>query len=91
MTKSGYARLVPHHDEEAVTWWFYRDFDDGFAYARGGRLRSARQARKAIDAAWNASIAEHKRWLNRRTHELGKNGELVPIPLVDTFSWGHAQ
>ena len=86
MTNSGWVRLVPDFHPEAVTWWFYRCFDDGFCFARGGRVRSAREARRSIDACWDESITEHRLALDRPYHELGAKGELLPLNLATSWS-----
>lgn len=78
--------MMPDYAEDAVSWWFVRVFYDGFAYARGGRVRSARLARKTIKEAWDASLAEHSAYKHRFTHRLGKDGELIPIELAESPS-----
>ena len=81
-TESGWVRLIPGYSEVAVSWWFVRSFHDGFTYARGGRVRSARAARRTIKDHWQASIAEHNAFKNRRTHALGDDGQLIPLDLA---------
>ena len=78
MTRSGYKRLTPNERPDAVTWWFYRDFEDGFCYARGGRTDKVRHARKHIREQHDIAIAEHRAFLNRPTLVL-KGEEMEPV------------
>lgn len=91
MTDSGWTRLTPHYAPDAVVWWFYRSFSDAYSYARGGRVRSAREARKRIRDCWDESIREHRSWRERPTHALGSEGELVPLNLPGSPRFGSAR
>ena len=84
MTESGWVRLVPYYQPEAVAWWFFKRFDDGFCFARGGRVRSARQARKAIRQAHLEVSRDRQHWRTRPEYTLGTEGELVPLELAGT-------
>lgn len=85
MTESGWVRLVPYYQPEAVAWWFFKRYDDGFCFARGGRVRSARVARKAIKAAWEESGRDRQHFRTRPEYTLGPEGELVPLKLAGTL------
>lgn len=86
MTDSGWVRLTPRFALDGVTWWFYRSWDDGFSYARGGRVRSARAARKMLRQCWDASQREHRAFLERPEFALGEKGQLVPLHLPGLMS-----
>jgi hypothetical protein len=49
----GYQRdTIPSvPDDAAVRWWYFHRNDDGYCFARGGRVRTSRQARTAIHDA----------------------------------------
>lgn len=79
MTAQGYVRLIAGRHPEAVSWWFVRTFDDGFVYARGGRCRTARQARAILQGLWTAAGAEHRAWIERASHRLRRDGSLELI------------
>lgn len=85
VNRSGWVRLVPEFHPEAVTWWFFREFDDGFCYSRGGRCRSVREARSYIRQCWDDSLAERRAYRKRATHKLEEDGSLVPIHLASTI------
>lgn len=65
MILSGYKRLTPHENPQAVAWWFVKEFDDGFCFARGGRVRTTREARHIIDGVWRLAEADHRVYLER--------------------------
>jgi hypothetical protein len=74
----GYKRLTPYSRPDAVAWWFVREFDDGFVFARGGRVATNRQARHAIDDAYGESKAEHRAFVERPVAIL--DGEdIIPV------------
>lgn len=50
MLKSGYERMTPEAAWNAVRWWYVHT-EPGYVFARGGRCRTARVARREIDAA----------------------------------------
>lgn len=80
MIKSGYHRMTPHHADDAVSWWFFRTWKDGFAFGRGGRCRTSREARHLITDLYNASEHQHHEWLRRPTHQLLPTGEIEGLP-----------
>lgn len=81
----GYERDGAQHIQiwDAVRWW-YVHLEDGYTFARGGRARTAHDARDAIRNARN----EHERdalrsnRLSKLTHRLGPQGELIPLRKV---------
>lgn len=76
----GAERLTPKTRDDAVSWWFYRSFDDGFGFARGGRSRTKRDARHLIDAARKEADREHGIWLGRPTHTFSDDfADLTPL------------
>lgn len=80
MIECGYERIMgPEPHPEAVTWWFFRSWDDGFAFARGGRCATSRIARRQLDSLSDQSEYEHLQWIGRPTHELMKDGTLRPL------------
>ena len=82
--QAGYVRDADQRPNDlAVRWWYIRELDEGGVFVRGGRVRKARHARKAIrdaqhEYARDAALAKAMR---RTIHVLGKDGvTLVPIP-----------
>lgn len=79
MNAQGHIRLAGQgHNPLAVQWWFFRDYEDGWAFARGGRVATTRQARKAIRDAANECSRERHYFESRPTHEMLDDGSLVP-------------
>lgn len=82
MTRSleqGYARIAGEgFDRKGVQWWFFRQ-DGDWAFARGGNVRSNREARKAIRDALTEYGVERSRFLARPSHVMEKDGSLRPI------------
>jgi hypothetical protein len=80
MIERGYKRVKgPQPDGEAVTWWFFRSWEDGFAFARGGRCGTSREARHLLSDLHHLADREHQAWLRRPTHELMMDGSLRPL------------
>lgn len=78
MMMQGYKRLTPYSRPDAVIWWYVREFDDGFVFARGGRVATNRQARREIRVAYDESAREHQAVLDRPVAILdGEN--LIPV------------
>lgn len=88
MIKSGFQRIIPHQDPEAVAWWFVREFEDGFIYARGGRCRTTREARHLYRQHWDLSGREHVEFEERPLFFLREDGSLAEI---DYGPYGVAQ
>jgi hypothetical protein len=75
----GFVRLAGDtRDDNAVQWWYWWQEDDGWAFARGGRVRTTRAARLAIREATFEMRAERQAFLKRPTHKLVE-GEPVPL------------
>lgn len=66
---------------EAVRWWFATKID-GTPFTRGGRVATARLARRALEHAWEEAKREEKRIaeLKVKQHWLMPDGSLKPIP-----------
>jgi hypothetical protein len=80
MTSSGHVRLAgQNHTPNAVQWWYFRDYEDGWAFARGGRCRTTREARHLIRAASRACAVERHYFENRPEREMLNDGSLIPV------------
>jgi hypothetical protein len=78
LNQQGYKRLTPHERDDAVAWWYIRQFDDGYVFARGGRVAKNRLARKAIRDAYDEAERDHRAFLERPVAILdGQN--LLPV------------
>jgi hypothetical protein len=78
MMMQGYKRLTPFSKPDAVIWWFVREYEDGFVFARGGRVRTNRLARSELMAAYGESQREYQAFLDRPVAILdGEN--LIPV------------
>ena len=79
MRTQGHIRLAGQDSNPlAVQWWYFRDYEDGWAFARGGRVRTTREARKAIRDADHECLRERHYFESRPTHEMLEDGSLVP-------------
>lgn len=78
MISSGHVRLgTQMYSEVAVQWWYFRDFEDGWAFARGGRCRTTREARKLISDCHHECVRERHYFQSRPDMEMLKDGSLV--------------
>lgn len=78
--KQGYERIAgPREDLRAVAWWYVEDLGDDVVFARGGRVRTSRLARRAIEHARAEARAERVALATRPTHRLDRKGNLVPL------------
>lgn len=79
---SGYRRDGAPNIErwDAVSWWYVVREDD-YVFARGGRVRTTRDARERLRQARNehARDREVSRRQKRLRHKLGPDGELVRL------------
>ena len=75
----GYVRVSPFNRPDAVVWWYSHAFADGFVFARGGSVRTNRQARHAINDCKGMSEREHRRYVERPVARLMDDGSLEPI------------
>jgi hypothetical protein len=79
MRSQGHTRLAgQQHNPVAVQWWYFRDYEDGWAFARGGRVRTTREARKKIRDCDHECSRERHYFESRPTHEMLDDGSLVP-------------
>lgn len=87
-------RLGGPPDALDVRWWFYVFVpgeklrnqqarkgvqDYGFAFARGGRCRGAKEAQAHIAEAQREAESEIEYWRGQPSHALGPSGELIPL------------
>lgn len=72
----GYVRVTDDRmHPDAVQWWFWWQ-KEGWAFARGGRCRTIREARKMIRAAYGEMQREHHAFLHRPVGELLADGSI---------------
>lgn len=77
---SGYLRLKgPAYAPDAVAWWYVGKLGDGLRFARGGRVRTSRLARRAIESARHEHARDIRALEQRPTHRLDRTGNLVPL------------
>ena len=75
----GYVRVAGDQmAEDAVQWWYWWTYPDGWAFARGGRVRTVREARRMHRAAHAEMQRERRVFLKRPTHKLVE-GDPVPL------------
>lgn len=75
--RAGYVRLCgPERRSDAVVWWYVKVFPGGFVHARGGRVRTARDARHAIIDEMERGALLHALFVRRPSHQLRKDGSL---------------
>lgn len=68
---NGYVREAgEEYNPTAVRWWHFASSEDGFRFARGGRVATARAARSELEGCWTVYERERDAWLKRRTHVL---------------------
>lgn len=87
-------RLVPSSGALDVRWWFFAHVtgedgrpqrprqgvhDEGFCFARGGRVATHAEADAQIAAAAREAELELSYWRSQPSHMLAPNGALVPI------------
>lgn len=78
--RHGYERLQgPERGDEAVAWWYWAEGPARFRFARGGRVRTCRDARAAIRDAEHEHAHELRSWEQRPTHRLAADGALIPL------------
>lgn len=82
MRRQGYVRLTPNKRDDAVYWWFIREFSDGFVYADGGYVAKAREARKKIREGDGRAAVVRRRLQDRPV------GRLMPDGSIDPFDYG---
>lgn len=79
----GYKRVADSRPNQvAVRWWYFAERDDGSCFARGGRVSSARAARRELRNARTADHAERRldSRLERPVFVLQGDGSLRPVP-----------
>lgn len=79
MSKRGYVRVDPNPSKDAVLWWYCREFSDGFIYARGGAVATAREARRLIRECDEASLVVHASISLRPEGVMDSDGNVTPI------------
>jgi hypothetical protein len=75
----GYVRVTPKKRDDAVIWWCVREYPDGFVHARGGRVRTTRDARNAIRGAYSEGDVMRRLFVERPVAILEADGSLTPI------------
>ena len=76
----GYVRVgTQKKDDHAVQWWYFWEYEDGWAFARGGTCRTLREARHLIRGCHGLRDLERRRFLSRPTHYLLEDGSLEEI------------
>lgn len=76
---AGYVRLAgPRYAPDAVAWWYVGKLD-GHRFARGGRVRTSRLARRAIDDARHEHARDIRALELRPVARLDSSGNLVPL------------
>lgn len=80
----GYKRLTPYESDDAVAWWYIHMFNDGYVFARGGRVATNRLARKAIRDASDHAARDHRSFTERPVAIL--DGENV-LPVDYGYGW----
>lgn len=79
LRNQGHIRLAGQEQNAvAVQWWYYRDYEDGWAFARGGRVRTTREARKKLRDCDHECERERHYFESRPTHEMLDDGSLIP-------------
>lgn len=79
MTDIGYTRVRDNRMwVDAVQWWYFWEYDDGWAFARGGRCRTLREARRLIRNCHGERQRERQAFLDRPKLLLTEDG-IVPI------------
>jgi hypothetical protein len=76
----GFARVNPYPADDAVQWWYYWPYEDGWAFARGGSCRTLRQARRHLRDCHGIRERERNRFLRQPDAELLDDGSLRPFP-----------
>lgn len=78
-THAGYERMLAGWSPRAVRWWYSHE-DGDYRFARGGLVRTARHARRAIDTAARQMERERKARLEalRPRFALHPDGTLTP-------------
>lgn len=77
----GYVRVTDNRfHPNAVQWWYFWEYEDGWAFARGGTCRTVREARHLIQACHVRRQHQRQRFLDRPVATLEKDGSLLPIP-----------
>lgn len=77
----GYVRVTDNRlHTDAVQWWYFWEYEDGWAFARGGTCRTIREARHLIESCHRQRARERQRFFERPVAVLEKDGSLTPIP-----------
>lgn len=77
--KSGYARIAgSQRRDDGVQWWYFWLEDDGWGFARGGRVRTVRDARHKLRTCTAEREHERRVFLERPQYEIWPEG-LRPV------------
>jgi hypothetical protein len=76
---ASYQRISEKYSPDAVQWWYFEQFEDEWAFARGGKCRKVREARRLIREAEAECRRERHRFLSRPTFVMETDGSLRPI------------
>ncbi len=81
MSDLGYVRIGTdfQQSEQAVQWWYFWSYDDGWAFARGGNCRTLREARHKLSECHGIRERERARFLGRYDYQLMEDGSLREI------------
>lgn len=75
----GYVRVTDDRmHPEAVQWWYWWQ-KEGWAFARGGRCRTIREARRLIREAHAEMQREYDAFTNRPDGVLQPDGSIRPL------------
>ena len=80
VTNAGYQRINPRMAPDAVIWWYVREYEDGFVFARGGRCRTTREARHILNEQMpKLCESEYAAFVNRPVAWMMDDGSLWPV------------